>query len=314
MTNNPFEDKKVLIVDGLNTFFRSVSTMNDITLGGHPMGGLRGTLYSINYAMKQTGAERCIVVFDGKGGSQYRRKMFKEYKENRRTIGPKTPDEQAVSDNYKDQLRRLIQYLNCFPVLQIIENAIEADDVIAYISQVLVDSYNVDSVYIMSSDKDFLQLVNEDIFVWSPTKKKLYDRDLVKSEYGVIPENIIWFRCFTGDASDNVPGIKGIGPKTVLDLPEITENPILYEDIQEFVKSSTVKKWKNISLDELERNYKLMQLESSIISGNTRLSILKKLENFDLSYNLKELLNMVDIDGTMLSVKWSMDFAQRSTI
>jgi len=78
-------------------------------------------------------------------------------------------------------------------------------------TNVLTDS----KITIMSTDKDFLQLANERIKVWSPTKKKMYDEDAVLNEYGISSHNLIWYRVLDGDKSDNIPGVRGLGLKTI---------------------------------------------------------------------------------------------------
>ena len=76
----------------------------------------------------------------------------------------------------------------------------------------------------MSTDKDFLQLVNDTTIVWSPTKKKIYNRKSVFEEYGIDAKNILVYRVLDGDKSDNIPGVYGCGIKTLIKrFPEITE-------------------------------------------------------------------------------------------
>ena len=92
---------------------------------------------------------------------------------------------------------------------------VEADDIIAYLS----NHYFKNEVTICSSDKDFLQLVNDRVSVYALTKKKLYTPEMVKEEYGVTPQNLIFYRCLMGDKSDNISGcFKKCGPKTALNL------------------------------------------------------------------------------------------------
>ena len=94
-----------------------------------------------------------------------------------------------------------------------VDNA-EADDVIAYISKQI---YNKDenNITILSTDKDFLQLVDNRITVWSPTKKKVYKPDTVLNEYGIPSHNFIFYRAIDGDKSDSIPGLKGWGLKSI---------------------------------------------------------------------------------------------------
>ena len=177
------------------------------------------------------------------------------------------------------QLRRVADYLELLPLTTISVDGIEADDAIAYIAKsVIPDGEKV----IMSTDKDFLQLVSDDIKVWSPTKKKLYDKEAVLEEYCVTAENFIMAKIFEGDKSDNIDGVKGIATKTLVkNIPTLGEENNNYS-LQEIYKYAHqhkddgnnffVKILQNKEL--LERNYKLMQLEDVNISASTKTKLI----------------------------------------
>ena len=112
------------------------------------------------------------------------------------------------------QFSRLVSYLDALPVTFLSMDGIEADDTIAYITQMYEDVSK--KITIVSTDRDFYQLVNNQIEIWSPIKKKMYDTERVLNEFGVHPKNYVMYRSFTGDKSDNIPGVSGIGPKTLL--------------------------------------------------------------------------------------------------
>ena len=114
----------------------------------------------------------------------------------------------------KIQFSRLLEYLDDLPINVISIDRIEADDTIAYIANNLLE----EEVTIMSADQDFLQLVNDRITVWSPIKKKFYTPDLVIEDYGVPAHNFLMYKVLMGDKSDNLEGVKGLGPKK---LPKI---------------------------------------------------------------------------------------------
>ena len=184
ITKNPNE--KVLIIDGLNTFIRVFSVIPTTNDDGIHIGGIVGFLKSVGYAIKMLGPTRTIIVFDGKGGSNRRRKLYPEYKAKRRTKKirlNRVNDFENIEDERHSmmmQLSRCVEYLETLPVSILSVDSVEADDVIAYIAkQLLPKSKSI----IMSTDKDFLQLVSDRISVWSPTKKKLYKPDVVKEEY-----------------------------------------------------------------------------------------------------------------------------------
>ena len=210
---------RVLIVDGLNTFIRSFAVNPSLNDDGLHIGGLVGFLKSIRYSSDVLKPSRVIIVFDGKGGSKKRRKILPEYKGNRKVKsklnrnvdwGTAPQDEQQ---SMKQQMGRLINYLEQLPLTLVSVDGIEADDTMAYISQQLLPKSDC---IIMSTDKDFLQLVDDRVKVWSPTKKKLYNKQAILDEYGIPSRNILTYRILDGDKSDNIKGVPGAGLKLSL--------------------------------------------------------------------------------------------------
>ena len=262
---------RVLIVDGLNTFIRSFAVNPSINDDGLHIGGMMGFLKSVRYTCDILKPSRCIIVFDGKDGSKRRRKIYPEYKSNRKVKqrlnrnvdwGTAPQDEEQ---SMKQQMGRLIEYLEQLPLTLLCMDGIEADDTIAYISQqVLKDS----DIFVMSTDKDFLQLVDDRVKVWSPTKKKLYTKEKVLEEYGIPSRNMLTYRILDGDKSDNINGVMGAGLKSLIKfIPKISEDEdFTAKDLLEFVNNSDskIKLLENIkkSSNLIKRNYLLMQLNN----------------------------------------------------
>ena len=262
---------KVLIIDGLNTFIRVFSVIPTTNDDGIHVGGIVGFLRSIGYTINMIRPTRTIVVFDGKGGSNRRRKLYPEYKQNRKTKyrvnrAYDFASQEDERHNMMMQLSRCVEYLDTLPVTVMSYDNIEADDTIGYLCrQVLTDS----EITVMSTDKDFLQLANGRIKIWSPTKKKMYDEHKVMDEYGINAHNYIWYRVLDGDKSDNIPGVRGLGLKTIQKkLPFLSENRIV--NIDEVVDVLPESK------DIIELNYKLMQLSDVDIAGSTKTKIIEK--------------------------------------
>ncbi|WWT39339.1 DNA polymerase I [Microcystis phage Mel-JY01] len=272
-------DDNVLIIDGMNLFIRTFSAVPTLNGDGVHVGGITGFLISLCSSIRQFNPTRVIIVFDGKGGSQKRKSIYSGYKGGRavksrlnRVVGfEDIVDEQS---SMKWQIARLYEYLSCLPITVICIDHIEADDVIAYLTQ-----YFQKNVIVISNDNDFLQLVNNRVSIYVPAKKKLYDQNSVLDEYGVWCENYILYKTVIGDSSDNINGIDGVGKKTALKY-----FPILKEkrkiEIDEFVEiaknvSGKNKTADNIkqSIDIINRNYSLMQLETETISGNSQSKI-----------------------------------------
>lgn len=225
-------NSRVLLIDGLNTFLRAFTAIGWVNKDLSHIGGLTGFLRSLGYIIKLVRPTRVIIAFDGQGSSTNKRYIYPDYKANRGlnrvTNWDSFESQKDESEAITSQIVRLIYYLKTLPVDLISIDKIEADDVIGYITGKLDGE-----VTIMSSDKDYLQLVSDKITVYSPTKKKFYDRDLVLNEFGVTPKNFLTQKILLGDSGDNVPGVKGLGSKTMLkSFPELgTEEEISLDDI-----------------------------------------------------------------------------------
>ena len=298
---------RVLIVDGLNLYLRAFAVNGALNDNGVPVGGLTGFLRSLAYAIREVNPTRVIVVYDGQGGSQRRRKIHSDYKSNRKpgkriTRWDAFKDAREEKDAMKIQFSRLLDYLDFLPINVISIDRIEADDTIAYIAHTLLDK----DVTIMSSDQDFLQLVNERITVWSPTKKKFYTPRMVMDDYRVPAHNFLMYKVLMGDKSDNIEGVKGLGPKK---LPKIipdllTHNTLDLDFILEHAGKGEEPMHKRIveSETQLKINEELMDLKNPPISGELKLQITRLIEapinllsrnDFIIMYNDDQLGNAI---------------------
>jgi 5'-3' exonuclease len=134
----------------------------------------------------------------------------------------------------------------------------------------------------MSTDKDFLQLVDEDTIMWSPTKKKIYNRKSVKEEFGIDSRNILMYRILDGDKSDNIPGVYGCGIKTVIKrFPELVEETeVNVSDLLKLAeeRKGKIKVYSDIleSKEQILLNEQLMQLKDPNISGQIKMKVLDR--------------------------------------
>ena len=269
----------VLLIDGMNLFIRVFSAIPTTNEDGVHVGGIVGFLRSLAFNINMIRPTRIIVVFDGKGGSNRRRKIFPEYKMGRKMSYRLNRAHTTLTRNEEQQmmirqLNRVVEYLECLPIsIMNMENC-EADDVIGYLSKHI---YKNNKTTIVSTDKDFLQLVDKTTRVYSPTKKKMYDEDKVFEEYGIHPSNFLLFRMFDGDKSDGIPGVNGIGMKTLIKLFPFmgTEDKYTLEDIYRSAETQKVPLCEKIlqSKDLLDMNKRLMDLEDGIITGHTKLKV-----------------------------------------
>ena len=294
-------NSRVLLIDSMNTFLRSFAMIPAINPQGNHIGGLVGFLKSLGYVIKLIRPTRVILVFDGQGNITNRRNTYADYKANReikRITNYKvfsTLEEE--SDSIATQMLRLLDYLKSLPVNISIIDKIEADDTIAYLSQKLKDD-----VIIYSADQDFLQLVNDRITVYSPIKKKFYKPNDVYEQYGMHPYNFITMKCLMGDKSDNLPGVKGLGPKKLMKyFPEIAGKKRF--TLQEAYQKATDKVeehgiYGNVHLfkSQLEINYELMSLENVKLLDKDKKELDKLIDSPPYNFNKKRFLQMYEKD------------------
>lgn len=239
----------LVLIDGHNTFIRNYVRSPYTDSNGERMGGTTGMVISVRKIIGDLNASNCLVVWDGEGGSQRRKSIYSEYKAGRTVrlnqraeedFG-ETPEQRM--ENMRKQRNLAQEYLTMIGIPQVRCDGVEADDIMAYVAA------NMDhpgGIVLVTTDQDMLQLIRQpgyahdcvstggdtmvhrgepcefcgapkssEVRVWSPIKKRMYDRPKFTSEYGVLPENFRLVKALTGDASDNIEGIKGFGAKTV---------------------------------------------------------------------------------------------------
>jgi 5'-3' exonuclease len=283
-TLNEHKNSRILVVDGMNTFLRGFAVNPTLNPEGEHIGGIVAFLNSLGAAIRRFEPTRCIVAFDGKGGSKRRKQIYSGYKSGRSTKDGKRKSynrsyefsQDTAQEDMRREIGRLALYLEALPVTTMMIDHVEADDVIAYVSSELYDGEDSE-VIIMSTDKDFLQLVDGRVTLYRPTKKIEYTPEDVVEEYGVHPRHFVAYRAVLGDASDNIPGIDHVGDKRFRDklgpLLE-SEDSVTPEDIVEFAReredeSATYGRIAE-AYDVLERNFKLMDLGMGNISATKK--------------------------------------------
>lgn len=299
-------EKPEIYIDGLNVFMRHFAANPSRSLNGQLCGGIFGMLRNIQHLSEKFKPNRVVVVWEG-GGSLKRRNVNPDYKDGRRPIrlnrSEFNEDIPDTVENRDWQLKVLVKILYKTPVTQIYVNDCEADDVISYLTATKKENKNK---IIVTSDKDYYQLINEHVKIWSPNKKTLIDEKYVLEKWGVTPINFCTARCFIGDQSDGLKGVKGAGFKVMSkrfpDLgtcKEMSINDIIGMATQESKNGSTLKLYKNI-IDEsknIKQNWQLMYLDSLMISASQVKQINYQLENKDASINKFELLKLLNKQG-----------------
>jgi 5'-3' exonuclease len=279
-------NSKVLIIDGMNTFLRSFAVVNRVNLAGNDVGGLIGFLKSLGHAIKLLSPTRVVIVFDGEGGSGNRKYLYNQYKGNRdtgRIMNYKSfQTKDAEEDSKYNQITRLIDYLQLLPVTLLSFDKLEADDVMGYLAGRIYKEYDDSQVYLMSSDNDFMQLVNDRVKVYSPTKKKIYGVENVVEDFGIHPDNFLLYKALVGDTSDNIPGVNGLGEKNVVKLFEFVSKPErktlqdVYQVCQNPPKKSALYERILSVSKQVEIFYKIMNIMEPNISEDTVVEIIEK--------------------------------------
>lgn len=297
-----------MIIDGLNLFIRNYIVSPIMSTNGQPMGGTIGFLRSMQKCIRDIKPDEIIVVWDGPGGSRKKKSIISNYKEGRspirlnRNVNVLTEAEETKNQVW--QQLRLTEYLNNFPVMQFLEPEIEADDLISFVAQ--HHKYNGWYKIIVSSDKDFIQLCDSETVLFRPIQNEILTWKKVVDEYGIHPNNFAIARSMAGDKSDNIPGVQGVGLKSVKKyLPFLSEQKsYFFEDIesvcQEKIDEGAKTKFYFSILDNFEmirNNYRGMQLYSPNISVQVSRKTRDTINNFIFHFNMTETQKMLLQDG-----------------
>ncbi len=199
-------EKPIILVDGSSYLYRAFHALPPLTTSsGQPTGAVRGVAAMLRKLMKDYEPEYMAVIFDAKGKT-FRDELFEEYKSNR----PPMPDD------LREQVQPLHDLIRAMGLPLIIEEGVEADDVIGTFARIFGEQGK--PVLISTGDKDMAQLVTDKVTLINTMNDALYDIEGVKKKFGVGPELIIDFLALMGDKVDNIPGVPGVGEKTALGL------------------------------------------------------------------------------------------------
>jgi len=296
--------ERYLLIDGLNLFFRNFSAINAVNSNGVHIGGLGGFFRSLGALIRTIQPTQVYVVFDGPGSSNNRKNIIPEYK-SARNITRVTKHElfdnlEEEDDSKVDQIVRIIQYLTTLPVKTICLSRVEADDVIAYLSSTLPTKPE-DRAFIVSSDKDYLQLITEKVIVYRPIEKEYYTTDTVKEKFNVNPHNFLLYKLLMGDNSDGITGIKGLGAKKLFKLfPELATQDISFDDLLDIaeakLKEHVVYARILHDVEGLENKHKVMDLSNPMMSDKDKEYVDDFVKNTQLEFHPEEFVQMCEED------------------
>jgi DNA polymerase-1 len=198
----------LVLVDGSNYVYRAYYAIRELSNSkGFPTNAIYGFTNMLVKLLRDMKPDYIAVAFDLKGPT-FRHEAYESYKATRKA----TPDTLIPQISYiKDIVRGF-----SIPIME--QQGIEADDIIGTLARTYANRGL--RVVLVSGDKDLMQLITDDIIMVDTMKEKTYDRDAVKARFGVGPEKVVEILGLMGDASDNIPGVPGIGPKTAQRLIE----------------------------------------------------------------------------------------------
>jgi DNA polymerase-1 len=307
----------VLLVDALNLFTRHFVANPAMSEHGHHVGGIVGFLNGIRLINERFSPSKIFVIWES-GGSPRRRALLPDYKSKRRPqrlnryYDDEIPDTVQGRDN---QISVIVEILKNTPICQMYVPECEADDVIGYMSRYC---FSEDKKIILSSDKDFYQLLSEDVVIYSPTKKKVVTHlDLIK-EYRISAENFCLAKSMCGDSADNIPGVKGAGFKTIAKrFPKmICDDTVTIDEIIDISKKFSSEKrspkvYSEIikEKDTIRRNWDLIYLDAKNLSYSQVKRISDTLDTFDSRRDkistmrtlIREGIKTFDVDRFFLS-------------
>ncbi|MBN1870947.1 MAG: DNA polymerase I, partial [Candidatus Omnitrophica bacterium] len=198
---------KLFLIDGNSFCYRAFYAISDLRNSkGEPTNAVYGFVSMMRKIIKEEKPDYFAIAFDLKGPT-FRHKKYKEYKIHRKPM----PDELSA------QMPVIKEVVRAYRIPLFEKEGFEADDILATLAKKFA-AKNLE-VYIVTGDKDALQLVNSSIKIYSTHKEGLvYTRELVKEKYGVEPKKIVDLLALMGDSSDNISGIPGFGEKTAVAL------------------------------------------------------------------------------------------------
>ena len=263
--------KHLYILDASSYVFRAYHAIGLLTNSkGFPTNAIFGFINMFNKFIMESKPEYFVAVFDS-GGKSFRNEIYDDYKANR----GEAPEDISL------QFPKIIEYLKLRGICVMSQENFEADDIIGSLSKKFQAK---NKITIISGDKDFTQLINKKTIMLDTMKNRVTDDKEVLSKYGLKPEQMIDYFSLVGDSIDNIPGVRGIGPKTaqsLIDKFKTLDN--LYKNIKKIDKERI----KNL----LEENKELAYISKELVTINTNLEITDDFNQFKISSSNNQELN-----------------------
>ena len=261
--------KRLIIIDSNALLHRSFHALPPLmTKSGQETGAVYGFLLTLFKAINDLKANYIVACFDTKVKT-FRHEMFQDYKSQR----PATPS------GIISQIPIAKEVLEALKIPVFAKDGVEADDLVATICKLAGKDAEI---FIVSGDMDNTQLVNENIKVYTLGKgikdTVIYDVNKVKERFGVEPSQMVDFKALTGDVSDNIPGVEGIGKKTAAEI---------------------IQKYGNI-----KNLYEELSTDTAVLKPKVKEALKKNKESALMSRDLAQMKNDVDINFVIADCKF----------
>ncbi len=275
--------KKIYLVDVSSLFFRAYYAIPPLSnSAGLPTNALYGFASMCIRLLREEKPEYMAFCFDGPEAS-FREEIYEDYKANRT----------EMPDDLSPQMPYITEISEKLGIACVDKKTFEADDLIGTIAK-MAEAEKME-VVIVSGDKDFAQLINDKICMLDTMKNVRYDVEGVIEKWGVRPDQMIDYLAMIGDSSDNIPGIRGIGPKTAQKLlAEYKTLEGVYQNID---------KLKGAMKTKIEEGEDDAYMAKELVTINTKVKINKKIEDFKLKEinkeELKELFEELEFSALL---------------
>jgi len=282
--------EKIYLVDGSGYIFRAYFAMPPLTNSeGFPTNALYAFTRMLIKLINEAASDHMVMVFDA-GRETFRNELYKEYKANR--------DECPADLVPQMPFFREIPKAFGIPVLELA--GFEADDLIATLT-VSCKQFDLETV-IVSADKDLMQLVSPGVSMWDTMRDKHYGAKEVEEKFGVAPEKVVEYLALAGDSSDNIPGLRGAGPKTAALLVELFGDvETILEKRDEILEDKRIRNRKKL-VETINSDEELIRVSRKLVEVRSDVPI-----ELEFDGDTKNLADIGRIDFLRAIVKRDID-------
>jgi len=242
----------IYLIDGNSYVYRAYYAIKELsTSKGLPTNAIYGFTNMLLKIIREKKPDCIVVSFDSPVPTE-RHRIYEEYKAHR----PEAPRDLI------EQIPHIRRMIAAFNIATFEVPGYEADDILGAIAK-KAETNGVD-VFIVTADKDMLQLIDERVKIYDPIKDRVLDEQFVREKYGIGPERITEFMALTGDAVDNIPGIKGVGEKTAKELLSQSDNLNDLLEHPERIKKEKLRRLVSENAETVRLSKKLATLDTSV--------------------------------------------------